>query len=105
MSRSYSIANAPHGDGQIELHLRRVAGGRFTDWAFDEMQVDEILRARAAWGVHHALSAGCAAFVRGGWHRVRADPRACGTAGPVSARARHGADLGDARGSAVLRAR
>jgi len=28
LSRSYSIANAPTGDGRIELQLRRVSGGR-----------------------------------------------------------------------------
>lgn len=50
LSRSYSIANAPHGDGRIELNLRRVAGGRFTDWAFDEMQVGDTLRARGPLG-------------------------------------------------------
>ena len=50
LSRSYSIANAPHGDGRIVLNLRRVAGGRFTDWAFDEMQVGETLRARGPLG-------------------------------------------------------
>lgn len=50
MSRSYSIANAPHGDGRIELHIRRVAGGRFTEWVFDEMQVGDRLKARGPLG-------------------------------------------------------
>lgn len=50
LSRSYSIANAPDGSGRIALNLRRVAGGRFTDWAFDEMQVGGHLCARARLG-------------------------------------------------------
>ena len=67
LSRSYSIANAPHGDRRIELHLRQVAGGRFSDWAFDEMQVGDRVRARGP------LGACCAAPVCGGRHRVCAD--------------------------------
>jgi len=50
LSRSYSIANAPTGDGRIELQLRRVVGGRLTDWAFDEMAVGDELRARGPLG-------------------------------------------------------
>lgn len=50
LSRSYSIANAPEGDGRIALNLRRVAGGRFTDWAFEKMQVGDTVRARGPLG-------------------------------------------------------
>lgn len=50
MSRSYSIANAPHGDGSIVLHIRRVDGGRFTTWAFDSMKVGDHLQARGPLG-------------------------------------------------------
>lgn len=50
LSRSYSIANAPHGDGAIELHVRRVEGGRFTAWAFDTMKVGDQLQARGPLG-------------------------------------------------------
>jgi len=50
LSRSYSIANAPTGDGRIELQLRRVTGGRLTEWAFDEMAVGDELRARGPLG-------------------------------------------------------
>ncbi len=50
LSRSYSIANAPHGDGSIELHIRRVEGGRFTDWAFKHMKVGDRLQARGPLG-------------------------------------------------------
>lgn len=50
LSRSYSIANAPLGDGSIELHIRRVEGGRFTAWAFTEMKVGDRLQARGPLG-------------------------------------------------------
>jgi len=42
--RSYSIANPPHADEFIELHLRHVPGGRFTDHAFGAMKEKDILR-------------------------------------------------------------
>ncbi len=32
------------------MHLRRVVGGRFTDWAFDKMQIGDKLRARGPLG-------------------------------------------------------
>lgn len=32
--RSYSMANAPHQEGQIELHIRHTPGGAFTDAVF-----------------------------------------------------------------------
>jgi CDP-4-dehydro-6-deoxyglucose reductase len=50
LSRSYSIANAPHGDGSITLHIRRVDGGRFTQWAFDAMKLGDTLKARGPLG-------------------------------------------------------
>lgn len=42
--RSFSLANAPHVDGELELHLRRVEGGQFTGHVFDTMKAKEILR-------------------------------------------------------------
>jgi CDP-4-dehydro-6-deoxyglucose reductase len=42
--RSYSIANPPHADEFIELHLRHVPGGRFTDHVFSAMKEKDILR-------------------------------------------------------------
>jgi len=36
--RAFSIANAPHDDQLIELHIRHVPGGEFTDYVFDTMQ-------------------------------------------------------------------
>ena len=45
--RSYSIANPPHTQASapgIELHIRHMPGGRFTDHVFGAMQPKEILR-------------------------------------------------------------
>ena len=42
--RSFSMANAPHADELIELHIRQVAGGTFTDHVFSKMKQRDILR-------------------------------------------------------------
>jgi CDP-4-dehydro-6-deoxyglucose reductase len=42
--RSFSMANAPHDDEFIRLHVRRVAGGQFTDHVFGKMKERDILR-------------------------------------------------------------
>lgn len=48
--RAFSIANAPNDDELIELHIRHVDGGKFTDWAFDKMAEKAILRIQAPLG-------------------------------------------------------
>jgi CDP-4-dehydro-6-deoxyglucose reductase, E3 len=42
--RSFSMGNAPHDDELIQLHVRRVAGGQFTDHVFAKMKARDILR-------------------------------------------------------------
>ncbi len=42
--RSFSIANAPHEDRHIELHIRHIDGGAFTGEVFDGMQLKDIVR-------------------------------------------------------------
>jgi len=42
--RSFSLANAPHEDGFLELHIRHVDGGDFTSEVFDKMKLKDILR-------------------------------------------------------------
>ncbi|MFM8501652.1 MAG: 2Fe-2S iron-sulfur cluster-binding protein, partial [Fluviibacter sp.] len=42
--RSFSIANPPHDAATIELHVRHVPGGLFTDQVFSTMKVRDILR-------------------------------------------------------------
>jgi CDP-4-dehydro-6-deoxyglucose reductase len=42
--RSYSMANAPHLDENITLHIRHLAGGLFTEHVFNNMKERDILR-------------------------------------------------------------
>src|ERR1700742_1676197 len=42
--RSYSMASAPHDEGPLELHIRHMPGGTFTDHVFNTMKEREILR-------------------------------------------------------------
>ncbi len=51
--RSYSMANAPHQMGSppaIELHVRHMPGGKFTDHLFGAMKEREILRMEGPFG-------------------------------------------------------
>jgi CDP-4-dehydro-6-deoxyglucose reductase len=51
--RSYSMANAPHTVADkpfIELHLRHLPGGKFTDHVFGAMKEKEILRIEGPFG-------------------------------------------------------
>lgn len=48
--RAFSIANAPHVDNLIELHLRLIPGGQFTAYVFNEMPEKAILRIEAPFG-------------------------------------------------------
>lgn len=51
--RAYSMANAPHtqanGPG-VQLHIRHMPGGRFTDHVFSSMKEKEILRVEGPFG-------------------------------------------------------
>lgn len=42
--RAFSLANAPHDDALLELHVRRIPGGRFTGQVFGTMRSRDILR-------------------------------------------------------------
>lgn len=48
--RSFSMANAPHDAGLVELHVRHVAGGQFTDHVFNKMKERDILRCEGPMG-------------------------------------------------------
>jgi CDP-4-dehydro-6-deoxyglucose reductase len=51
--RSYSMATAPHMQTetpQMELHLRHMPGGKFTDHVFSSMKEKEILRIEGPYG-------------------------------------------------------
>jgi CDP-4-dehydro-6-deoxyglucose reductase, E3 len=42
--RAFSLANAPHEDEILELHVRFIPGGSFTEQVFSTMKVKDILR-------------------------------------------------------------
>jgi CDP-4-dehydro-6-deoxyglucose reductase len=51
--RAYSMANAPHTQAetpQVELHIRHMPGGKFTDHVFGPMKEKEILRVEGPFG-------------------------------------------------------
>lgn len=51
LRRSYSMANAPHTIGQgLELHIRHMPGGTFTDHVFGAMKARDILRIEGPYG-------------------------------------------------------
>ena len=48
--RAFSIANAPHDDSFIELHIRNVSGGYFSDRVFNQLQEKAMLRFKGPLG-------------------------------------------------------
>lgn len=48
--RSFSLANAPHADAVLQLHIRQVPGGQFTGQVFETMKERDILRLRGPQG-------------------------------------------------------
>ena len=42
--RAFSFANPPHEDARIELHVRRIPGGRFTGHVFEHMRAGDTVR-------------------------------------------------------------
>ncbi|MFA6014595.1 MAG: CDP-6-deoxy-delta-3,4-glucoseen reductase [Gallionellaceae bacterium] len=48
--RSFSLANAPHDDEFLQLHVRNIAGGTFTQHVFNEMKERDIMRIKGPLG-------------------------------------------------------
>ncbi len=48
--RSFSLASAPHDDEFLQLHVRNIAGGAFTQHVFNEMKERDILRIKGPLG-------------------------------------------------------
>ena len=51
--RSFSLANAPHEDELLELHIRRVPGGNFTNNVFTELEEKSLLRIQGPQGMFY----------------------------------------------------
>lgn len=49
-TRSYSLANPPHDDALLELHIRHVPGGLFSDQVFSTLKERDILRLKGPLG-------------------------------------------------------
>ncbi len=56
--RGFSIANPPHDDALIELHVRHHPGGAFTEHVFTTMRPKDLLRIEAPLGGFHLREAG-----------------------------------------------
>jgi CDP-4-dehydro-6-deoxyglucose reductase, E3 len=48
--RSFSLANPPHDDALLELHVRNISGGTFTNHVFSGMKERDILRIKGPLG-------------------------------------------------------
>jgi CDP-4-dehydro-6-deoxyglucose reductase, E3 len=48
--RAFSFANAPHDDDLLEMHLRLIPDGKFTQYVFSEMHEKAILRLEGPFG-------------------------------------------------------
>lgn len=48
--RAFSLANPPHHDDLLELHIRYVPGGNFTEHVFNTMKLKDILRIEGPFG-------------------------------------------------------
>jgi len=48
--RAFSLANAPHADHDLELHIRHVDNGRFTGQVFESLKVKDIMRIEGPYG-------------------------------------------------------
>lgn len=51
--RSFSIANAPHDDATLELHIRLIPDGQFTHYVFDAMRLKAMLRIEGPLGSYY----------------------------------------------------
>ena len=51
--RSFSLASAPHDDGFLQLHVRHMPGGLFTDPLFRDLPVKQILRIEGPHGAFY----------------------------------------------------
>ncbi len=51
--RGFSIANPPHDDAYIELHIRLIPGGEFTHYVFEEMKPKSMLRLEGPLGSYY----------------------------------------------------
>jgi CDP-4-dehydro-6-deoxyglucose reductase len=56
--RSFSLANAPHDDEFLQLHIRNIQGGSFTRHVFTEMKERDIMRIKGPMGTFYLREQG-----------------------------------------------
>lgn len=61
--RSFSLANAPHEGELLELHIRNIAGGSFTQFVFNELRPHDILRFKGPLGTFFLREEGDAPII------------------------------------------
>ena len=68
LARAYSIGNAPRPDGSVELQVRRVEGGRLSEWVFETARPGAVVLAHGPVGSFTMRSPGVRplVFVAGG---------------------------------------
>ncbi len=64
--RSFSLANAPEDDHYLELHIRHVPGGRFTEYVFSSLKPGTPLRIEGPLGQFYLRSSERPAILVGG---------------------------------------
>ncbi len=53
LTRSYSLASVPYLDVRLELHIKRIQGGKMSHWIFDELQEGDELEFQGANGTSY----------------------------------------------------
>lgn len=48
--KHFSLASKPSGDGSLQLHIRKLNGGEFTQWLFEKAQAGEIIGLEGPFG-------------------------------------------------------
>ncbi|MDE2152995.1 MAG: CDP-6-deoxy-delta-3,4-glucoseen reductase [Betaproteobacteria bacterium] len=56
--RSYSMASAPDGQPAVQLHIRHMSGGKFTDQVFGTLKERDILRMEGPYGSFYLRESG-----------------------------------------------
>jgi len=51
--RAFSLANPPHADEFLELHVRHVAGGEFSEYVFSHLKESALIRIRGPLGAFY----------------------------------------------------
>lgn len=51
IARSYSIASVPSTDNFIEFHIKRIENGAFSDWAWQQLNIGDVIKLQGPLGL------------------------------------------------------